>query len=50
MKFSLNTIEIVESSSQGAKNASVVSWVYMCPYSVLKTLTTRSVYKALAMC
>ena len=49
-KFFLNTIEMVKSSSQGIKNALVVSWVYMCPYSVFKALTTCSVYKALAMC
>ena len=49
-KFSLNTIEMVESPSQGVKNVLVVSWVYMCPYSVFKALTTFSVYKALTMC
>ena len=45
-KFSLNTIEMVESPSQGVKNSLVVSWVYMCPYSVFKALTTYLVYKA----
>ena len=49
-KFSLNTIEMVESPSQGVKNALVVSWVYMYPYSVFKALTMCSVYKSLAMC
>ena len=49
-KFSLNIIEMVESPSQGVKNALVVSWVYMCLYSVFKALTTCSVYKAFAMC
>ena len=43
----LNTIEMVESPSQGVKNALVVSWVYMYPYSVFKALTTYSVYKVL---
>ena len=46
----LNTIEMVESPSQGAKNVLVVSWVYICPYSVFRALTTCSVYKAFAMC
>ena len=49
-KFSLNTIEMIESPSQGVKNALVVSWVYMCPYSVFKALTTCSEYKAFARC
>ena len=49
-KFSPGTIEMVESPSQGVKNALVVSWVYMCPYSVFKALTTYPVYKALARC
>ena len=42
-KFSLNTTEMVESPSEGVKNALFVSGVYMCPYSVLKALTTCSV-------
>ena len=49
-KFFLNTIEMVESPSQGVKIVLVVSWLYSCPYSVFKTLTTYSVYKALAWC
>ena len=49
-KFSLNTIEMIESPSQGVKNALVVSWVYMCPYSVFKALTMCPVYKAFARC
>ena len=48
-KFSLNTIEMVEFPSQGIKNALVVSWVYMCPYSAFKVLTMYLVYKALMM-
>ena len=39
-KLSLSTIEMAESPNQGVKNALVVSWVYMCPYSVFKALTT----------
>ena len=43
-KFSLNTTEMVESPSQGVKNALVVFWVYMCHYSEFKALTTCSVF------
>ena len=38
---------MVESTSQGIKNALVVSWVYTCPNSVFKALTPCLVYKAL---
>ena len=49
-KFFLNINEMVESTSQGVKNALVVSWVYMCPYLVFKALTTCSVYKSFLRC
>ena len=49
-KLFLNTNEMVESPSQGIKNALVVSWVCMSPNSVFKALTTCSIYKTLATC
>ena len=44
-KFSLNTIEMIESPSEGVKNVFV-----LCLYSVFRSLTTYSVYKALTTC
>ena len=41
---------MVESPSQGVKNALVVSWVYMCPNSVFKALTACSGFIKLLRC
>ena len=41
---------MVESPSQGVKNALVISWVQICPYLICKAFMTCSVYKALATC